>query len=250
MFTKCCGCNKKVSKNKKIDKDNLTDNTKKNSLRKSETNTDLNYTDTDSKDNVSTKPVTPVLLPSEELVVNINMPEIVPYTNSKHNESPNPKLVTATVIKIEEPHDSTSDNDDVFSEGVGPPVPLATNLATPYPVKKGSIPGLPRWFSEEDDQETGGTQEPPATPVGKDELALRRHRFFSELMTAAQAAAEHRVRFDPLGPVVAGGAGEIPLLFAFLHHFPPKIIYLMLYYRSLAVIANVAMYNCTWYPTS
>lgn len=42
--------------------------------------------------------------------------------------------------------------------------------------------------------------EPPRTPVGKDELALRRHRFFSELLTAAQAAVEHKVRFDPLGP--------------------------------------------------
>lgn len=45
--------------------------------------------------------------------------------------------------------------------------------------------------------------EPPRTPVGKDELALRRHRFFSELLTAAQSAIEHKVRFDPLGPEVA-----------------------------------------------
>ncbi|KAI5750547.1 hypothetical protein M8J76_016563 [Diaphorina citri] len=45
--------------------------------------------------------------------------------------------------------------------------------------------------------------EPPRTPVGKDELALRRHRFFSELLTAAQSALEHKVRFDPLGPEVA-----------------------------------------------
>lgn len=48
-----------------------------------------------------------------------------------------------------------------------------------------------------------GTREPPATPVGRDELALRRHRFFSDLVCAARAAVEHRVRFDPLGPVVA-----------------------------------------------
>lgn len=46
-------------------------------------------------------------------------------------------------------------------------------------------------------------REPPATPVGRDELALRRHRFFSDLVCAARAAVEHRVRFDPLGPVVA-----------------------------------------------
>ncbi|CAG9796520.1 unnamed protein product [Diatraea saccharalis] len=48
-----------------------------------------------------------------------------------------------------------------------------------------------------------GPQEPPATPVGRDELALRRHRFFSDLVCAARAAVEHRVRFDPLGPTVA-----------------------------------------------
>lgn len=48
-----------------------------------------------------------------------------------------------------------------------------------------------------------GPPDPPATPVGRDELALRRHRFFSDLVCAARAAVEHRVRFDPLGPVVA-----------------------------------------------
>lgn len=48
-----------------------------------------------------------------------------------------------------------------------------------------------------------GPNDPPATPVGRDELALRRHRFFSDLVCAARAAIEHRVRFDPLGPVVA-----------------------------------------------
>lgn len=55
-----------------------------------------------------------------------------------------------------------------------------------------------------------GPREPPATPVGRDELALRRHRFFSELVCAARAAVEHRVRFDPLGPVVAD-PGEVDL---------------------------------------
>lgn len=57
---------------------------------------------------------------------------------------------------------------------------------------------------------TGETEskEPPATPVGRDELALRRHRFFSDLVCAARAAVEHRVRFDPLGPIVAD-PGEI-----------------------------------------
>lgn len=42
------------------------------------------------------------------------------------------------------------------------------------------------------------------TPVGRDELAMKRHRFFSELLNAAQHAAEHRIRFDPFGPNVAG----------------------------------------------
>lgn len=52
-------------------------------------------------------------------------------------------------------------------------------------------------------REEGGIMEPPTTPIGRDELALRRHRFFSELLNAAHAAVEHRVRFDPLGPEVA-----------------------------------------------
>lgn len=133
---------------------------------------------------------------------------------------------------VEEACDTNSDSDDVFREGVGPAVPLAANLATPYPSKKGPIPGLPRWFSEDDDeQERGGTQEPPATPVGKDELALRRHRFFSELMTAAQAAAEHRVSFDPLGPVVADG--EIPF---------HAILSLSLPYTLSLIIIQVRMF--------
>lgn len=58
-----------------------------------------------------------------------------------------------------------------------------------------------------------GMQEPPATPVGRDELALRRHRFFSDLVCAARAAVEHRVRFDPLGPVVAD-SGEKMIYFS------------------------------------
>nr|XP_021194008.2 adenylyl cyclase-associated protein 1 isoform X2 [Helicoverpa armigera] len=56
--------------------------------------------------------------------------------------------------------------------------------------------------------ENEGPREPPATPVGRDELALRRHRFFSDLVCAARAAVEHRVRFDPLGPVVADPGSE------------------------------------------
>lgn len=49
----------------------------------------------------------------------------------------------------------------------------------------------------------GVHREPPVTPIGRDELALKRHRLFADLLAAAQAAADHRVRFNPLGPDVA-----------------------------------------------
>lgn len=53
-------------------------------------------------------------------------------------------------------------------------------------------PALPRWWSQEED-------EPPIPAVlGRDELALRRHRFFS----ADSAPLTHHVRFDPRGPTV------------------------------------------------
>ncbi|KAH0949496.1 hypothetical protein HN011_006229 [Eciton burchellii] len=77
--------------------------------------------------------------------------------------------------------------------------------------KKPLVSSIPRWLSEEDDSGEyvldgcGGMQEPPATPVARDELALRRHRFFSDLLQAAQNTTEHRVRFDPLGPMVHTG---------------------------------------------
>ncbi|KAI4502710.1 hypothetical protein M0802_001754 [Mischocyttarus mexicanus] len=73
-----------------------------------------------------------------------------------------------------------------------------------------TVSSIPRWLSEEDDGDPGsegcsGMQEPPATPVARDELALRRHRFFSDLLQATQNSSEHRVRFDPLGPMVHPG---------------------------------------------
>ncbi|XP_066601138.1 microtubule-associated protein futsch-like isoform X1 [Prorops nasuta] len=70
------------------------------------------------------------------------------------------------------------------------------------------VPAIPRWLSEEDEEGpngVGGMQEPPATPVARDELALRRHRFVSDLLHAARTSTEHRVRFDPLGPMVHAG---------------------------------------------
>lgn len=113
-----------------------------------------------------------------------------------------------------------------------PLTPRSLMTGTPYPGKRSSVVlggGLaadrPVWRSSQHldadsspsdtdlpadvlpalaPREQDGTLEPPATPVGRDELALRRHRFFSDLLTAAQAAADHRVRFDPMGPAVAG----------------------------------------------
>uniref|UniRef100_A0A182N8M7 Adenylyl cyclase-associated protein n=1 Tax=Anopheles dirus TaxID=7168 RepID=A0A182N8M7_9DIPT len=98
------------------------------------------------------------------------------------------------------------DDDSVFSDSVPPKLPRG-DMCTPYATKRGSLPGmiaLPDWFAEDRlMMEEGGIMEPPTTPIGRDELALRRHRFFSELLNAAHAAVEHRVRFDPLGPEIA-----------------------------------------------
>ncbi|XP_058126069.1 microtubule-associated protein futsch isoform X2 [Anopheles ziemanni] len=97
------------------------------------------------------------------------------------------------------------DDDSVFSDSVPPKLPRG-DMCTPYATKRGSLPGmiaLPDWFAEDRlMMEEGGIMEPPTTPIGRDELALRRHRFFSELLNAAHAAVEHRVRFDPLGPEI------------------------------------------------
>ncbi|XP_035738295.1 adenylyl cyclase-associated protein 1-like isoform X1 [Vespa mandarinia] len=76
--------------------------------------------------------------------------------------------------------------------------------------KATTVSAIPRWLSEEEEADPGsegcsGMQEPPATPVARDELALRRHRFFSDLLQATQNSSEHRVRFDPLGPMVHAG---------------------------------------------
>lgn len=75
-----------------------------------------------------------------------------------------------------------------------------------------TVPPVARWLSQEEEEDedavpesNGGMQEPPATPVARDELALRRHRFFSDLLQAARSTAEHRVSFDPLGPMVLPG---------------------------------------------
>lgn len=101
-------------------------------------------------------------------------------------------------------HNSLADDDEVFSDSISPQLPRG-DMCAPFMTKRGSMPGLvalPDWFALETFREDGGIQEPPVTPVGRDELALKRHRLFSEILQAAQAAHEHRVRFNPWGPNV------------------------------------------------
>jgi hypothetical protein len=129
---------------------------------------------------------------------------------------PDPKLIARTIELLVEQEEtgrpSAVPSDDQLDTETLQSVD-GEMMPTENPVKRGSggIPHLaatPHWLSQEDDDivgEGGGTAEPPATPVGRDELALRRHRFFSDFVQAQQAGAEHRVRFDPLGPTVAEG---------------------------------------------
>lgn len=42
-----------------------------------------------------------------------------------------------------------------------------------------------------------GCVEPPVTPVGRDELELKRQRIYKDLILAAQAAVNHSARFEP-----------------------------------------------------
>ncbi|XP_046611256.1 adenylyl cyclase-associated protein 1 isoform X1 [Neodiprion virginianus] len=141
------------------------------------------------------------------------MPNLEILLHSPHSQSPNK---TATIphknflygaaAYIERTIDDGPEeegDDSVFEAG---PPSIENNL------NKKSLPGvspLTRWLSQEETDDTSegcaGMQEPPATPVAKDELALRRHRFFSDLLEAAQNTSEHRVRFDPLGPTVHAG---------------------------------------------
>ncbi|KAK0172200.1 hypothetical protein PV328_005547 [Microctonus aethiopoides] len=98
-------------------------------------------------------------------------------------------------------------DDSVFESSIADDPPVTVNNST-----NENRPDRPmiHWVSQEDDnlEDVGGMQEPPATPVAKDELALRRHRFFSDLINASKNSAEHRVRFDPLGPLVHSGDND------------------------------------------
>lgn len=49
-----------------------------------------------------------------------------------------------------------------------------------------------------------GCIEPPVTPVGRDELELRRQRLYTDLLRAAHAAVEHNVRFTPFATNITG----------------------------------------------
>lgn len=185
MFTRCCGCDKNTAKDIGVTNQNA-----------SNTNTELEKNEPCAENH------------SKKSVVIQETPSTVtdqPKSTSDRDHDVTKRQSVVSDVKIEI---SDNDDDEVFCEGVGPPVKLASNLGTPH-----NKSPLPRWFSEEDDHEVGGIQEPPATPVGRDELALRRHRLFSELLNAAQNATEHRVRFDPLGPVIAGGEQPLPQLY-------------------------------------
>lgn len=119
------------------------------------------------------------------------------------------EIVTVCESKDDGPTSVTPlDDDDVFSDSMPSPLPRS-DWCVSYTKNRGELPGfidLPYWFNT-DDGERGGSLEPPNTPIGRDELALKRHRFFSDLRNAAEAASEHRVRFDPLGPFFAELAG-------------------------------------------
>ena len=139
---------------------------------------------------------------------------------------PDPKLIARTIELLVE-QEETGRPYAVLSEEQSDTETVKTVEGQMMPIKhllkrgSGGIPHLvstPHWLSQEDDDivgEGGGTAEPPATPVGRDELALRRHRFFSDFVQAQQAGAEHRVRFDPLGPTVAEGEYLEPTCLAF-----------------------------------
>ncbi|KAL7031680.1 hypothetical protein ACKWTF_007098 [Chironomus riparius] len=100
-------------------------------------------------------------------------------------------------INTDELH-AEEDEDDVFCDEVPAQMPRG-NMCTPYVARKGSLPvvePLPDWFPNPSES----CDTPPTTPLTPlDELALKRHRFFSNLIDAAQSAiTSNRIRFDQL----------------------------------------------------
>ncbi|XP_017130241.1 adenylyl cyclase-associated protein 1 isoform X1 [Drosophila elegans] len=92
---------------------------------------------------------------------------------------------------------SLLDDDEVFSDSLPPP--KRESMCAPY-IEGGDVVsetlffahGLPSWFDDERLNEIGCI-EPPVTPVGRDELELKRQRLYTELLRAAHAAVEHSV---------------------------------------------------------
>lgn len=187
MFKQCCGCKAKPDTDDEEKVPEKTSSVCANSVKESAPSVV-----------VSVPEVVPP--PPEEKDVPETSPLLQKEPEPPQKESKNPGLTIDTNPELE----NIEDEDENL---VVPITPRTAKGLTPHPAKRNSTPGLsaiPKWLSQDDDEEAGGTAEPPVTPVGRDELALRRHRFFSDLLVAAQAATEHRVRFDPLGPSVAG----------------------------------------------
>ncbi|KAL9923351.1 adenylyl cyclase-associated protein 1 isoform 1-T4 [Glossina fuscipes fuscipes] len=96
------------------------------------------------------------------------------------------------------------DEDDVFSDSMPPPkrdsmcAPYIERLADDDDLIAESLAychGLPEWFNNERINDVG-CLEPPVTPVGRDELELKRQRLYEDLLRAAHAAVEHSARFS------------------------------------------------------
>ncbi|KAG8293219.1 F-actin-capping protein subunit alpha [Homalodisca vitripennis] len=191
MFKQCCGCKGRPDPDTDDEKEKLQEVEKKNSVT-------INV----KEEKAEVTPEVVVSLPDSSPLPEVkNEAEEAPLLKKEEppKETKNPGLTIDTSQDLE----GLDDDDDNM---IVPITPRTAKGLTPHPAKRNSTPGLsaiPKWLSQDDDEESGGTAEPPVTPVGRDELALRRHRFFSDLLVAAQAATEHRVRFDPLGPSVA-----------------------------------------------
>ncbi|KAM7352016.1 adenylyl cyclase-associated protein 1 [Cochliomyia hominivorax] len=114
------------------------------------------------------------------------------------------------------------DEDDVFSDSVPPP--KRESMCAPYLERDidyddvvtetlAYAHGLPEWFNDERINDVGCI-EPPVTPVGRDELELKRQRIYKDLLCAAQAAVKHSARFDE--PLILGTAEVQPSIAAAL----------------------------------
>lgn len=57
-----------------------------------------------------------------------------------------------------------------------------------------------------------GCIEPPVTPVGRDELELKRQRLYTELLRAAHAAVEHSVAVRGMTASIASDGSPSPFL--------------------------------------